>query len=410
MPTAGPESGFFAPGMLCFRLELGSTGCCPLHTEYIDTAGALEEFVGRVRGADWIALDTEFIRETTYYPRLCLIQAATNEHLACIDPLALDSLAPLETLLFDPETVKVFHAAHQDLEIFLHRFGRVPAPVFDTQVAASLAGIGDQVGYGALIQQVLDVQLEKSHSREDWERRPIPGRALEYAADDVRYLGKAYLRLRERLERRDRLDWLRDDFQRMTSPDQYIVEPNEAWRRVKGSKKLRPPQMGVLAALAEWREHQALEQNRPRRWILKDEILVDLARRRPSDRQQLQGMRGLPPGVRERHGDKLLEVIRDAADRSIDMPPPPPRLTPEQDALLDCLMGLVRLVGAREDISPASLTTRKELERLVRGERDLRVLSGWRRRVLGEKLVSFLSAESALLVDNGELSLVERTT
>ncbi|MFW2134544.1 ribonuclease D, partial [Ectothiorhodospira haloalkaliphila] len=251
---------------------------------FIDQPEALKAFCERLKGVDWFALDTEFIREKTYYPQLCLIQVATPEEVACIDPLNLEDLSPLTHLLFDPNITKVLHAASQDLEIFFHQQGRVPGPIFDTQVAASLLGHGDQVGYGKLIQLVLGVELEKGQSRTDWAQRPLETIQLRYAADDVHYLARAYPLMRQALEDNGRLAWLEDDFQRMQDPRTYQPDPETIWRRLKGINTLRGEQaLAVARNLARWREQEAMRLDRPRRWLLQDEVILDLARRKPRD-------------------------------------------------------------------------------------------------------------------------------
>ncbi|AHK78130.1 ribonuclease D [Ectothiorhodospira haloalkaliphila] len=376
---------------------------------FIDQPEALKAFCERLKGVDWFALDTEFIREKTYYPQLCLIQVATPEEVACIDPLNLEDLSPLTHLLFDPNITKVLHAASQDLEIFFHQQGRVPGPIFDTQVAASLLGHGDQVGYGKLIQLVLGVELEKGQSRTDWAQRPLETIQLRYAADDVHYLARAYPLMRQALEDNGRLAWLEDDFQRMQDPRTYQPDPETIWRRLKGINTLRGEQaLAVARNLARWREQEAMRLDRPRRWLLQDEVILDLARRKPRDLKTLERVRGLAEQTARRHGDTLLELIREGAQcPSADCPtlPPRTRLEADQEALVDVAMGLLRHLALKNDISPAAIATRRDLEALVSGDPDCSLLQGWRARLAGRELSTWLRGETGLSVRGHQLTL-----
>jgi len=375
--------------------------------QYITDIPALRALADAIRQADWVALDTEFMREKTYYPQLCLLQLATKDIIACVDPLALEDLTPLYDALFDPGIVKVLHAARQDYEIFFHATGRLPAPLFDTQAAAGLAGFSDQAGYATLVKELLGVELTKSHTRADWSRRPLAEAELAYAADDVRYLGALYDKLRAALESRSRLAWLDAEVAALTDPATYRPDPATSWKRIRGNQRLKPRELAVLAALAAWRETVAIEVNRPRQWIVRDEILLDLARRQPRDLPALNQIRGIQPGFVERRGTNVLSLIEEA--RAGATPPAPPatrdRLTPEQDAVADLLMGVARLRGAEQDISPANLVTRKEIERLITGERDLPVLAGWRRAAVGDALLEVLDGSRGLRLENGKAVL-----
>ena len=270
---------------------------------------ALVEFCTGLRGVSWLALDTEFIREQTYYPQLCLIQVASTDQIACIDPLALPSLDPLLEVLYDPTVTKVLHAAYQDLEIFYYLRGAVPTPIFDTQLAASVLGYGNQVGYASLAQRMLGVELEKTHTRADWRRRPLPSAWLAYAADDVRHLQEIYLRQQVMLTERGGMEALAEDFAALADPVRYQPQPQEAWRRIREHQRLRGVQRAVLRALAAWREEQAIRNDRPRRWILHDGPLLELARRMTDDWDGLAQIHGLPPATLRRHGSELLERI-----------------------------------------------------------------------------------------------------
>ncbi|RMG54449.1 MAG: ribonuclease D [Gammaproteobacteria bacterium] len=378
---------------------------------WIDTADALTGLCNRLAQSPWLCLDTEFLREKTYRPQLCLIQVADADTIACIDPLAIDDLEPLNALLRDERITKVLHSASQDLEIFAIREGFVPAPVFDTQVAAALMGMGDQVGYGRLVEEMLGVQLDKAHSRTDWTRRPLSRAQIEYAADDVRWLRKIYLRQQQWLTERGRLDWLQADFAALTDPARYQPDPEAAWLRVKGIQRLRPAQLAVLRELAAWREREAVASDRPRRWILKDEVLIDLARRRPKNESELADIRGLETRTIQRHGRVLLELIESASALPREEWPALPerkRLQPRQEAIIDLLMASLRQSALEAEISPQAIAGRKDLERLVLGERALPLLRGWRKELVGERLLDLIEGRSALGIDAEGLVVVPR--
>jgi ribonuclease D len=370
----------------------------------VDTPAALAAFCAGLQGVPWLALDSEFLREKTYYPKLCLLQVATPHALACIDPLALPDLSPLLTILYDPAVVKVMHAARQDLEIFYHLRGSLPAPVFDTQAAAPLLGYPEQAGYAALVETVLGVHLSKSHTRTDWSHRPLNEAQLQYAADDVRYLARLYPRLRDELERLGRLSWLEDDFNSLTDPSPYERPPEQAWLRVKGVQLLRGRRLASLQALAAWRERTARATDLPRSWLLKDETLLDLAKIQPADQAALLRVRGLNGQTAHRYGAVLLELIAASKDRAPQPLPEtqrPARFSPAQEAVVELLGAAVRLIGERHALHPSAITSRKELERLVQGDRSVNVMQGWRCKLAGETLLSVLRGEIGLRVRDG---------
>ncbi len=382
-----------------------------MSAQYIDTPEALQALCQQLSQVEWFTLDTEFLRESSYRARLCLLQVATPELVACIDPLPLPDLEPLFELLFDRSITKVLHSAHQDLEIFYDLTGQVPGPIFDTQIAATLLGQGDQVGYGALVKEVVGIELEKGQSRTDWCRRPLDNAQLDYAADDVRHLRQVYLHQRQQLAELGREQWLAEDFAALEDPGRYSNPPQQAWLRIKGSNRLRAGQLAVLQALAAWREQQAKENDKPRRWILKDEVLVDLARILPDKPQQLSKIRGLDDNTLRRHSDTLLAEIARAKQLPKEQWPSPktgPRLPPEQEPLVDVLMALLRQRCQQQQVSPGAVAGRRELERLVMGEQELNLQQGWRAAVAGEALQRLLNGELALMVIDGQLDVIER--
>lgn len=379
---------------------------------YIDNPADLAAYCNELRQHDWFALDTEFMREKSYYPQLCLIQIATPDGAACIDPFGIDDLGPLLELLYDPAILKVFHAARQDLEIFHVMRGTPPAPVFDTQLAATLLGHGDQIGYGALVKETLGVELEKAHSRADWSLRPLTPEQLEYAADDVRYLVQVYQKQRAALEQNGRLPWLAEDFAALSDPRTYENPPQEAWRRIKGVNFLKGAQLAVLQQVAAWREQVAQDSDRPRRWVLKDEVMFDMAKLMPDSLDKLGRIRGLEKGTVERNGKRLLELIQ--LGRKMPKEDWPQlettvRLAPEQEALVDAMMALVRLRAQQHQVSVPTLAPRREVERLLSNDPEAALRHGWRAQLVGHDLERLLRGELFLHVRQNRLEVVENT-
>ncbi len=377
---------------------------------HVRTPEQLDELCGLLRGSPWLALDTEFMRERTYNARLCLLQVCDGKTAASVDPLQVESLAPLLEIIHDPAVTKVFHAARQDLEIFLQLWGRLPAPVFDTQLAATLLGLGEQVGYARLVEELLGVTLDKGHTRTDWSRRPLEEAQLRYALDDVIYLGRIFPLLQQRLQEQGREQWLQEDFRLLSDPATYRLDPDRMWRRVKGWQRLKGVQLAVLQSLAAWREEQARRADKPRRWIIKDDPLLEMARRRPRDTEQLSRIRGLEAGTLKRHGETLVGLIVASTARPRSERPrekaPPPRLTPNQEAIADLLGCALRLLADEAGITPSALAGRRELERLASGEREgLDLLHGWRLKLAGAALLEVLEGKRAPRMTRGRLQL-----
>ncbi len=381
-----------------------------MEKRYIDTPDGLKHLCHQLSGRPWLALDTEFMRETTYYPKLCLLQISDGHLAACVDPIALENLDPLLELLFDPAITKVFHAARQDLEIFQHRWQRLPAPVFDTQPAAALLGQGDQVGYGNLVEQMLGVRLAKGHSRTDWMQRPLDPQQIDYAYDDVIYLAQLFPKMRQQLQEKGRLEWLQEDFERLCQSETYITEPDNAWKRVKGLQVLRGVQYAVLQQLAAWREREAEASDRPRRRLLADEVMLDMARRLPRKRSELAKIRGLHDRELQRWGETWLALIDTARQWPKERWPSPPlkqRLNPQEEAKLDWLSAALKLIAEEEGLSANALATRKDLEALVRNETEGTLLGGWQNRVAGKRLIALLEGQSRLELHANRLRLHE---
>lgn len=371
---------------------------------FIDKKDDLLRLCDALQSASHLALDTEFLREKTYYPRLCLLQVCAEGVAACIDVLAIDDLSPFLDLLNQAHRVKVWHAARQDLEIFHHLWGLLPQPVFDTQLAAAVLGIGEQLGYASLVQQVLGVQLPKDQSRSDWCRRPLDAMQLSYAYDDVIYLEQIYTRLSRQLEEAGRTAWLNEDFGQLVAPATYVTEPGDAWQRVKGRQHLRGVRMAVLQALADWRERQAMARDIPRRWVLKDEVMVDIARRRPAGMQELARIRGLDERLLKRDGEALLAAVQSGLATPQEAWPRdrvPPPLDAGQEVAVDLLTAVVRHVANEQRITPATLAARGDLVKLVAGV-DSALDHGWRRALIGETLQRVLKGEVNLVLRDGK--------
>jgi len=360
-------------------------------SDLIATDAALADLCRALEGSAWIALDTEFLRERTYYARLCLIQVGAPGIVVCIDPLALEQLDPLHALLENPGQRKVLHAARQDLEVFNDLRRVVAAPLFDTQIAAAYLGYDDQIGYAALVTAITGVTLDKTHTRTDWSKRPLSAAQHQYAEDDVRYLMPVYEALHERLAAAGRLAWVADDCARLTEPALYANDPAEAWRRLRGGAELPAANQQMLRALAAFREQTAQARNLPRGWVLRDEVLFELARHAPQTQAELISIRGLEDGARQRWGDAILASIeqgRRAEPLLLWERQTPP--TPEQNALGKRLMEMVRNVAQEHELAPAVLATRRDVEKLVRGAEPASVLRGWRAELLGAKLGALL--------------------
>lgn len=374
---------------------------------YIDTLPALNEFCQQLANVKAIAVDTEFIREKSYYSNLCLIQVASPDHIACIDPLALEHIDPLLDILYDNNVVKVMHAARQDLEIFYNMRGTVPAPIFDTQLAATVLGYGEQVGYSKLVEAMLGVPLQKGYARTDWSKRPLSTEQLQYAADDVRYLIQLYPDILEKLHQQGRDEWLNEDFAALSEPDLYEVDPDSVWQRVSGQQRLHGVKLAILQALARWRENQAKKLDRPRKWVLADDLLVAMTQQAPTNPAQFSSLRGLPARLQEKHQTELLSLIDAAKQCPKEQWPKQKnqiRTTAQEDALADCMMGLLRLRAAEHQIAPAALATRKDIDKIIKGERDLPVLHGWRAQVTGHDLLELLAGKIQLHVIDGQLT------
>lgn len=358
-------------------------------THWIDTPQALHDAIARWEGRDWLTVDTEFLRVDTYRPKLCLIQIGDGVDAWVIDCIAIADLGALFARLNDAATVKVFHAASQDLEIFAQLTGVCPAPIFDTQLAAALLGKGDQLGYAGLIEKMLGIPIDKSLSRTDWSRRPLTAPEIAYAAADVTHLATIYPTLLAGLREAGREAWLLEDAARAADPATYDTRPEDAWQRLKGLARLDVPAQRAAARIAAWREREAIAKNRPRGWIVEDDLVYRLAERRPANKAQLAEL-GLPPKTFERYHEALLAAIAESAGDPQAALARDERLSPAQKAQLAKLRELVQTTATTLGLPPGLLAPRADLDALLYdgAKARARALTGWRRGVIGEALLN----------------------
>lgn len=372
----------------------------------------LDRLCADLARAEFIAVDTEFMRDQTYWPRLCLIQVAGPDGAAAIDPLAdgLD-LAPFVALMHDRRVLKVFHAGRQDLEIFYHLTGEVPAPVFDTQVAAMVCGFGESVAYDALVQSLTRERLDKASRFTDWSERPLSDQQLAYALADVIHLRTVYTALAAKLEERGRRAWVDEEHAVLASPETYRLDAEEAWRRLK-PRTDKPRFLAVLRAVAAWREREAQRRDVPRNRVLRDDVLLNVAALAPTEPETLGRSRGLPRGFPEsRHGRDLIEAVREAkAVPNAECPRLAPRLdvSPAAAALVDMLRVLLKFRSAENDVAARVIATTSDLELIaVKGaDADVPPLRGWRRELFGDDALALREGRVALGLESGTLRLV----
>ncbi|MFT5063515.1 MAG: ribonuclease D [Gammaproteobacteria bacterium] len=383
-----------------------------MNYQYLDTPEKLAHFCSLLSGSEWITVDTEFLRNDTYSARLCLVQLANLEHVGVIDTVALEvegvpQLEPLFELFFDQSMVKVFHAADQDFQIIEMLTGKVPSPVFDTQVAASVCGFSHQVGYGTLIKDLLDIDLDKGHSRTDWARRPLAQDELDYAVADVTWLRDAYLALREQMNKEGRSDWLEQEFAAIENPAKYRVEPEDAWGKVKGLGRIRPKEMGIVRELATWRELRAIERNKPRNWIIKDELIRDLAKRKPTLIGELKRMQGINDGLVRHSGEEIVACVNRGIENpmeTIEEKRPKP-LSPSEEGMVDLLFAVLRMRSVEQNLSPETVGSKKQIASLARGKLDLPILAGWRLKAVGQELLDIIDGKLVVIISEGALTI-----
>jgi ribonuclease D len=348
------------------------------------------------------------VREKTYYAVLALIQIASEKHMACIDPLTIDNFDPFIALIQNRELIKVFHSPSQDLEILFQRFSCMPQPVFDTQLAAAVLGYDHQIGYADLVNQITGIKLEKKHTRANWSRRPLAEDEINYAMDDVRYLLPVYQTLKTELEDKKRYAWIEKDLLAMTSVSNYQIETADLWRRLKGVQKLRGVELQIARHLCQWREQMAQQINLPRRWVVKDDLIIEIARLKPSKVIDLDSIRDVNEKFIEKHGNRILAIVAAALNTPTSKWPQhdvKQSLSTPQQALGDCLMALCRIIAEDNQIAVATLATRKDIDNLITDRKNSRLSQGWRFSLAGEKLLNFLHGQSALSVSDEQIQL-----
>ena len=374
----------------------------------ITDSRALDAFCDDLAGVEFIAIDTEFIREKTYYAQLCLVQVAGGDKLAAIDPLAKGmDISPLLALLRNPAVLKVFHAGRQDIEIFNDLMGELPAPVYDTQVAAMVCGYGEQVGYDRLVKGVLDVAIDKAQQFTDWSKRPLSEKQLRYALDDVIHLADIYPRLRDQIDEAGRGEWVDEDLRNLVDPGLYGIDPMDAWRRVK-QRGTKPASLNRLRFLAAWREEEARRRDVPRNRLVKDETLLALANANPADKAEFERIRGFPGGA----GGKLVPHVLKALERSAAAPKEEwpetekgPRHPPPQ-AVADLLRVLLKHRADEASVAPRLIASSQDLDRIALGERKgIPALGGWRNEIFGSDAISLAEGRIALSTEGGKVCL-----
>jgi ribonuclease D len=381
--------------------------------EPITTSEELAAVCARMAMHRYVTVDTEFLRETTYYPLLCVAQLATADEAVVVDALApgLD-LTPMFDLLINESVVKVFHAARQDIEIVWNMAGKIPHPIFDTQVAAMVLGYGDSISYDQLVQRITGDQLDKSNRFTDWTRRPLTDAQLVYAVSDVTHLRDVYLKLDEDLHKRGRANWVSAEMDILTSPDTYRADPERAWERLK-SRVRKPKELAILIEIAAWREREAQTRDVPRSRVLKDEVIGDIAVQAPTTIERLSHLRSLPKGFeRSRWGEQIVEAVTRGVARD---PKTLPRLerfraAANGGATVELLKVLLRMTAEKNAVAAKVIATVEDLERIAADdEADVPALKGWRRELFGDRALALKHGKLALAVEKGKVVAVDKT-
>ncbi|MDX1703366.1 MAG: ribonuclease D [Altererythrobacter ishigakiensis] len=379
--------------------------------DLITTTNALAELCERLSKSEFVTVDTEFMRENTYWPELCLVQIANEKEAAAIDPLAdgIDLKPLLDLLTENEEVLKVFHAGGQDVEIIVNLTGKTPHPIFDTQIAMMAISQSEQIGYANLVESWLNISIDKGARFTDWSRRPLTDRQIEYAIGDVTHLSKIFPRMLEKLVKTGRGAWLNAEMEKLAEVSNYLTDPDQAWRRIRSPGR-NPQVLGRLKALAAWREGEAQHKNIPRGRIMRDETLADIASHPPKKQADLAKVRGLSAAWRENDiGKRLMKVVEqaDPLDKS-EMPAKMKRGAPlgKEGALVADLLKLLLKIRAREiDVAARLLTKADEMEALAAGLRDLPILEGWRYDVFGKDALELVEGKLAFAVKSGKLTM-----
>lgn len=378
----------------------------------ITTTDQLVILCDQLKKAEFVTVDTEFLRDNTYYSQLCLIQVADDDRAAAIDPLAPGiDLSPFFELMADENVLKVLHACRQDLEIFVNITGRLPTPIFDTQVAAMVCGFGDSVGYETLVSKLAGGQLDKSARYTDWSKRPLSDAQLKYALGDVTHLRTIYRRLAKELAQTGRESWVAEEIAPLEEVSLYTVEPNDAWKRLK-VRTNKPRFLGILQSLAEWREVEAQERNIPRNRVAKDETLFEIAAHPPKDIEHLDRIRGVPNGFsRSRAGKSLMEALEKGRDIPEDQLPRIERAKPRPATppMADLLKVLLKIKCEKARVATRMVASAQELESWAAEphKTDLRALKGWRYEIFGKDARDLMTGNLALTAHKGNIEVVE---
>ncbi|MGA2893761.1 MAG: ribonuclease D [Xanthobacteraceae bacterium] len=378
----------------------------------ITTTSELADACRRMAAHPFVTVDTEFLRETTYYPLLCVAQLASPDEGLVVDALAPGiDLSPFYALMANEKVMKVFHAARQDIEIVWHAAKLIPHPIFDTQVAAMVLGYGDSISYDQLVQRITGDTLDKSHRFTDWTRRPLSDAQLRYAVSDVTHLRDVYRALLEDLKKRGRADWVQDEMRVLTSPETYRMEPDNAWQRLK-TRVRKPKELAVLIEVAAWREREAQTRDVPRSRVLKDEVIGDIAVQAPTTIERLKNLRSLPKGFeRSRWGEAIVAAVSRGLARDLKTLPHQARSQPAQNgaAIVELLKVLLRMVSESHHVAAKVIATVDDLERIAGDDgADVPALSGWRRELFGEKALALKHGKLALAIEKGRVATVER--
>jgi ribonuclease D len=380
--------------------------------QLITTTTELAAACTRMAAHPFVTIDTEFLRETTYYPLLCVAQLASAEEAVVVDALAPDiDFAPFFALMADDKVMKVFHAARQDIEIVWHRAKLIPRPIFDTQVAAMVLGYGDSISYDQLVQRITGDSLDKSHRFTDWTRRPLSDAQLGYAISDVTHLRDVYLALVDDLGRRGRVDWVQEEMGVLTSADTYRMDPENAWQRLK-TRVRKPKELAVLIEVAAWREREAQSRDVPRSRVIKDDVIGDIAVQAPTTIDKLKNLRSLPKGFeRSRWGEAIVEAVQRGLSRDMRNLPLPARVqnAANGSAAVELLKVLLRMISERHHVAPKVIATVDDLERIAADDHaKVPALSGWRRELFGEKAIALKHGKLSLAIEKGKVAVVER--
>jgi ribonuclease D len=381
--------------------------------DLVSTTEELAAVCSRMARHPFVTVDTEFLRETTYYPLLCVAQMASPDEAVVIDALATGiDLAPFFALMENEGVTKVFHAARQDIEIIWNMAETIPHPIVDTQVAAMVLGYGDSISYDQLVQRITGDTLDKSHRFTDWTRRPLSDAQVTYALSDVTHLRDVFLALAADLEKRGRSSWVEAEMDVLTSPETYRADPERAWERLK-SRVRKPKELAVLIEVAAWREREAQTRDVPRGRVIKDEVIGDIAVQAPTTIERLGHLRSLPKGFeRSRWGDQIIEAVKRGLDRDQKTLPRLERFRPAPNgaATVELLKVLLRMTAERHGVAAKVIATVDDLDRIAADdEADIPALKGWRRELFGEKALALKHGRLALAVDKGRVVTVEKT-